>query len=384
MGTVGRILWGANSYWDSPFQVGAQNLARELVAKGYEIAFVSDPISPLHLLAAGDKATFTGRYATWKAGGRRDLDGRLFYYSPMAPVVPHNKPLLRSRAVLDGWHRLTVPNVVSRIRREGFGRVDLCIVDTTTQHFWLDAVDHRRSVVRVTDLFSGFEKATPAMLARERDMIRRADATVYTARKLGPVVEEAGARRSAYIPNGVNVRRFAEGDRSLPADLAAIPGPRVLYVGALEEWFDVELVAMCARRYPDASFVIVGPPRIDLSALAGLANVHLLGVRSPAVLPSYLWNCDVGLIPFDPSHKVIGTVHPIKLYEYIACGLPVVSTAWDELEAIALDFTRARSRAEFVEAVGAALARGRFHQDLSPFTWAGAAEKLLAAAQLQP
>ena len=377
MAEIETILWAANTYWDSPFQVGANNLAREMLGLGLRIAFISDPISPLHLLAPGSKDTFTGRLRTWRRGGSWDHDGRLFYYSPMALAVPQNRPLLRSRAVLDHWPAMSLPNVVERVRSSGFGTPDLLIVDTPAQHFWLDRVRYGRSVVRITDLLAGFEKATPHILAKERAMIRRADAVVYTARSLSRVVQEAGARRSAYIPNGITTDRLRMGDRSLPEEFQSIPAPRVLYVGALESWFDTRLVADAARRYPEFSFVIIGPARCDLGALAGCTNVHLLGTRSPRELTRYLWNADVGIIPFDPSHPVIPTVHPIKLYEYIACELPVVSTRWDELDGIPLDFVRAESGPAFIAAIGDAVARGKRTQDLAQFSWRHAAERLL-------
>src|SRR5581483_10218477 len=122
--------------------------------------------------------------------------------------------------------------------------------------------------------------------------------------------------RAEYVPNGITVDRFATADRRAPDEYAGIPSPRVVYVGALEEWFDLELMVRCATAYPHASFVIIGPPRIDLSALAPYSNVHILGARQNRDVPRYLWNADVGIIPFQTTHPVIRSVHPIKLYEY--------------------------------------------------------------------
>ena len=91
------------------------------------------------------------------------------------------------------------------------------------------------------------------------------------------------------------------------------------------EWVDLELVAGLARRRPEASIAIIGPSTISRSPLADLPNVHWLGARDHEVLPGYLRGFDVGLIPFC---KVPLTHHanPIKLYEYLAAGVPVVST----------------------------------------------------------
>jgi glycosyltransferase involved in cell wall biosynthesis len=59
-----------------------------------------------------------------------------------------------------------------------------------------------------------------------------------------------------------------------------------------------------------------------------------LGRKSFNLIPSYISNCDIGIITFNANHPVVNTINPIKLYEYMACGLPVVSTNWKELELI--------------------------------------------------
>jgi glycosyltransferase involved in cell wall biosynthesis len=116
-----------------------------------------------------------------------------------------------------------------------------------------------------------------------------------------------------------------------PADLAAIPAPRAVYVGALEYWFDAELLAKTARSLPDVSFVVIGPGSAEGGDLEHLPNVHLLGARPYDELPAYLQHCDIGIVPFRRD-EMVDAIHPIKVYEYLAAGLPVVSTRWPELE----------------------------------------------------
>jgi glycosyltransferase involved in cell wall biosynthesis len=131
--------------------------------------------------------------------------------------------------------------------------------------------------------------------------------------------------------------------------MAALPHPRVIYVGATEYWFDAELVASCARTLPEASFAIVGPVTRVVEPLSALDNVFLLGPRPYGDIPAYLQHADVGIIPFRRD-RMVDSIHPIKLYEYLASGLPVVATRWMEIEAMQAPIALAE-REGFVETI---------------------------------
>lgn len=329
-----RCLWAANAYWDTPLRVGANHYARRLAQRGWEVAFVSEPVSPLHLLRKAGRGEAKDRLRDWRASGGRDVEGRLFHYSPMT-LLPHaNVPGLRSRWTLDHWQRFTLPRVVRRLGRAGFGKVDLLVVDAVRQGFWLDAVAHDTALLRVTDRLEAFPAVTPAMVRRERELIGRVDHVVYTAATLEAHVSAAQPRCATYVPNGADVGHFlrCEGEDmpTRPAEYADTDSPIAVYVGAIASWFDVALLSGCAAKLPGVTFVVIGPVDTDVSKLAGLANVRLLGRRPYDALPGYLHHADVGLIPFKRNALVDG-VSPIKLYEYLACGLPVVATRWAEL-----------------------------------------------------
>ena len=127
---------------------------------------------------------------------------------------------------------------------------------------------------------------------------------------------------------------FARGDHSPPPEYGGISAPIVVYVGEIAEWFDFATLRSLAGLLPDHVFVLVGPDEIARERLSDIANVRILGRRPFSEVPRYLANADVGLIPFDVRDHgpLVHAVHPLKLYEYLACGLPVVATRWKELE----------------------------------------------------
>ncbi|NOX58226.1 MAG: glycosyltransferase family 1 protein, partial [Planctomycetes bacterium] len=109
-----------------------------------------------------------------------------------------------------------------------------------------------------------------------------------------------------------------------------ISKPIAGFIGLIDHWFDVPLMSKVAKRLPDISFVMVGDTRVDVQSLEALPNVHLVGRKPYADLPAYCAAFDLGLIPFVRNH-LTDNVNPIKLREYLAAGLPVVSTNLPEV-----------------------------------------------------
>ena len=130
---------------------------------------------------------------------------------------------------------------------------------------------------------------------------------------------------------GVNLDTFmGTAARTPAAELAQLPRPIFGYSGGLHKHFDFALVAQLARARPHASVVLVGPAQSDSAAIRSEPNVHVVGARTFAELPDLLASFDVGLIPYVRS-VYTNTVFPTKLFEYLAMGVPVVSTALPEL-----------------------------------------------------
>ncbi|MBM3862119.1 MAG: glycosyltransferase family 1 protein [Verrucomicrobia bacterium] len=186
--------------------------------------------------------------------------------------------------------------------------------------------------------------------------------------------------RHAYvhlIPNGADAAHFARAATELlpcPPELSALPRPIIGFIGAVQHWVDVTLLAEAARLRPQWSWVVIGGVHKDVSCLSGLANVHLLGPKPYAALPSYLRQMCVGLVPFELCPIALAA-DPIKVYEYLAAGKPVVATAIPRLEVFGDAVRIARNVEEFVTQIQRALAEdspeaGRRRRELaSAHSW---------------
>ncbi|MCB9849683.1 MAG: glycosyltransferase [Phycisphaerales bacterium] len=203
--------------------------------------------------------------------------------------------------------------------------------------------------------FEGFDRE--ATLRAEDELLSKADLVITTSQRLFAARRERHPR--AYlVRHGVDHAHFAKAvDRKLPRPetLRGIRGPIIGFIGLVQHWFDAKLMERVARRMRDASFVIVGDCRIDVSRLKRLPNVHFTGRQPYDSLPAYCSAFDVGLIPFVRT-SMTDNVNPIKLREYLAAGLPVVSTSLPEVRPYAPDVAAIDGVDGFVQACRNALA----------------------------
>lgn len=353
-----RLLMASANYWGSPIQTGSQHYARQFAAADWRVAYLSDQISPLHLLRWKSRAYTADKFRLWLRGGVFAGEGRIFAYNHMTLLPVHNAPVLRSEQVARRTFDASVPNVFGMLASAGFDRPDLLWIDHLLYADLTERVPAHSTVYRLADdprLFP--ETYPPSLLRRFEPLVRRVDRVIVTARRLQEQVTRVrGDDGVFYIPNGADYDHFAA-EVAAPPEYAEIPAPRVVYAGSLEPWFDLDTLAAAARARPAVSFVIIGPARIPLSAVSRLPNVHVLGPRPYDRLPGYIAHAQAGIIPFRASGQ-IDAVNPIKLYEYLAAGVPVVATAWAELEHLRAPVLLARSPAEFIDALDEALAGG--------------------------
>ena len=178
------------------------------------------------------------------------------------------------------------------------------------------------------DELSAFRGASPAMLRNEADLFARADIVFTGGFSLHEAKRDRHDRVLAF-PSSIDTRHFhaaRKAGRPEPADQAGIPGPRLGFFGVIDERLDLDLVAAMAQARPDWHFVMIGPVvKIDAASLPCAPNLHWLGQKDYAELPSYLAGWDVGLMPF-ALNEATRFISPTKTPEYLAAGVPVVST----------------------------------------------------------
>jgi glycosyltransferase involved in cell wall biosynthesis len=185
----------------------------------------------------------------------------------------------------------------------------------------------RLAVYDCMDELSGFAGAAPEMTSRECELLSLAD-VVFTG---GRSLYESKQHRHPNVhlfPSSVDAEHFrrARTPGPEPADQAKIARPRLGYAGVIDERLDLDLLAALAAREPRWQLVMLGPvAKIDPATLPRAPNIHYLGMKPYDELPSYLGGWDLGLMPF-ARNEATRFISPTKTPEYLAAGLPVVST----------------------------------------------------------
>lgn len=188
-------------------------------------------------------------------------------------------------------------------------------------------VPGRLTVYDCMDELSAFADADPALPEQERALMRRAD-LVFTG---GQSLYEAKRRQHADVhafPSGVDTAHFGQARDPLdePADQIGIPMPRAGFYGVIDERLDQDLLAAVAALRPNVQFVLLGPiAKIDPATLPQRPNLHYLGAKHYEELPAYVAHWQAALMPF-AINAATRYISPTKTPEYLAAGLPVVST----------------------------------------------------------
>jgi GT2 family glycosyltransferase/glycosyltransferase involved in cell wall biosynthesis len=202
------------------------------------------------------------------------------------------------------------------------------------------------------DEHGGFSTNHSSMLRYEDSLILGSDLALATSRALYDKIAPR-ARQALLLPNATDFEHFRSAGEQRP--LAHLPRPIIGYYGAISDWFDVDMVRTAAQARPDWQFVLIGHTfGADINWLQQCSNVHLLGEKPYEALPSYLHDFDVACIPFLLNSLTVAT-NPVKFYEYLSAGKPVVAVHLPDLKPYQEYFYPVRDAANFIEQVELAL-----------------------------
>jgi glycosyltransferase involved in cell wall biosynthesis len=353
--------------WDAELWTNQQHLMSRL-AKDNRVLFV-ESLGLRRPRLAGRDLRRMARRVTKALRGPRSVDG-LHVLSPLA--VP-----LHGRRGIEALNSRLVQLQVSRAARK-LGIERPLLWSYVPQAEWLVGTLRPAGIVYhcVDDIAAQPGVDAASFRAAEARFAARADLVLASAPALAERMR-ALARNVVDAPNVADTASFARALEPGPVDAAleALPSPRIVFTGAVVATkLDVALIAELARARPGWSIALVGPvgpgdPRTDVSALAALPNVHLLGARPHGALPAVLRGADAAIIPY-AANELTRSIFPMKVYEYLAAGLPVVATPLPALAGVA----------EIATATDAAELAARLDEALASDTPARRAERSRAAA----
>ena len=309
--------------------------------------------------------------------GNRQVHDRIYVYSPLA--IPFlSSPLARriNRTAL-AW------SLRRECRKLGFHNpITWTFVPASSDV--AGSLGERSVIYHCVDEFSEFtgtDKA--AILEMEQRLMEKSKCVIVSSARLYETKNRYNPK-TFLVRHGVDIehfRRACDPKLAVPEEMKRLKRPVIGFFGLIADWVDLDTVKFLAESRPQWNFAMIGKIDTDVSPLASLGNVHFLGQKSYDQLPGYTKAFDVAILPFVMNELTLAA-NPLKLREYLAAGLPVVSTAIPEALKLTHLLRTASSKAEFLAQIEDIIATAKTGPQLSishamePESWDARVEEM--------
>ncbi|HNX27001.1 MAG TPA: glycosyltransferase [Phycisphaerae bacterium] len=305
--------------------------------------------------ATADDARYILKKLSQVFGGIKEMRKNLFVLTPLVLPFPASKAAKKINRILLGWQ------IRRAVHQIAAGRPLHVWSFAPDVAYCIDSLHPEKVIYYCVDDFAHFTGYDPNQVRRdEQALCRRSDLVVATSQNLYDDRIKDNPN-TLLVPHGVDYSHFAaaandDAPLPLPHDVAEIPQPRIGFFGLLRDWVDIKMLAIIASRRTEWQFVLIGDANMNIDEYRKFHNMHFLGRKSYKELPAYCRAFDVGIIPFQ-MNELTAAANPIKLREYLAAGLPVVSSPMPEVRRYAeKGLVRLASGAdEFERAIDAAI-----------------------------
>ncbi|MBL7105787.1 MAG: glycosyltransferase [Bacteroidales bacterium] len=321
------ILYGPP--WDQPAQLSKHHFAR-LWAHDRRVLYVEAPVNPVSFITRKQEAK-----RLWKRykNGPEKVCNNLWVTTFFYPL-----PYRGSRYLLGGkWvNNINQYFVKKKLKKQiselGFINPVLFIGGAHALPL-LDDFKDSLKIYHCSDDYTLVPSFPQSFTDIESKFIKKCDLVVTTTDELKRSKQHLNSNIIS-IPNGADIDHFAQTQNehvSIAKEIRVLPKPVIGYIGSIFRWLHQEWIDYAARINRDYSFVFIGPITTDISKLQNRKNIFFLGPRPYDSLPQYLKGFDVATIPFTIDGVTL-KASPIKFYEYLASGLPIVSTELPDLK----------------------------------------------------
>ncbi|MCO5332821.1 MAG: glycosyltransferase [Pyrinomonadaceae bacterium] len=253
----------------------------------------------------------------------REIEPNIFVLNPFAV------PAYGSKAVVAANRRFLIRQVKGAMRKLGFRDV-VNMVFNPAAGMIAGRLGEKELIYYCVDEYTAFT-GNAALMDIEEDLFRKSDIVVVSAEKLYESKKQFN-RETYLIRHGTDWQHFhtaVDGGLEIPEDVAGLPHPVIGFHGLLADWVDYGLIMKVAEHFSSGSVVLIGKVSVDaeqkIKVLDGVPNIHRLGRKPYSELPAYCAAFDVALNPFAINELTLAA-NPLKVREYLAAGLPVVST----------------------------------------------------------
>ncbi len=292
----------------------------------------------------------------------REVEKNIFVLNPLAI------PAYGNEAVKKFNEKFLVSQVKKAMRKLKFQSV-VNMVFNPAAGLLAGKLGEEQLIYYCVDEYTAFTGASKGLKEIENELFKKADAVIVSAEKLFESKQHFNPN-TFIIRHGTDWKHFRtslDAETKIPDEIKDLPKPIIGFHGLLADWVDFELLKKTAEYFKNGSVVLIGKIAVDaeqkIKILDSVPNIHFTGRKPYAELPNYCKGFDVALNPFAINDLTLAA-NPLKVREYLAAGLEVVST--DIPEVRILKYCRvAKTSEEFIREIEAALASKTSREEIS-------------------
>lgn len=322
---------------------------RRSAKTGWTVIYLEPPAS---IIAPLKNKKMLSRWTNWRKGLRL-VEENIYLLAP-PPILPFTNKL---RFINKLNQRIIAASIKKALKNFNPTSIDLYTFLPNAIDL-LPLINFDRVIYDCVDDHASFTGLTNSdtIHQMEKELMKMATVSFATARQL---IEDKKAWSNNFhlLPNGAEFERFSIASKRsdiVPADINGINQPMIGFVGGISDWIDISLITNVAKQMKDFTFVMIGPVATNIDTLRELSNVRILGAKEYQELPTYISHFSACLIPFK-INKLTESVNPIKMYEYLSAGKPIVSTALPEVITYNNVITIIHNQQEMIEAINKAI-----------------------------
>ena len=328
-----NILTFSNQLWDFPNWTNKRHVMFRLSKLGHKIIFVDPPINAGFVLL---RNVLKGYWSIFRLITQVKKDGNIVIFTPV-----NFTPFFKFNAFLHSLQLKLLAFIY--FKGENISLTWVYHVQLRNLFTYLKAVKTDKLIYDCVDNYEAFPDNQIPLRAivrkselptQERSLATKADIVFATAPGLMEKLKKFN-QNIYFTPNVGDYELFRDTKKlkdQLPEDLKAIPRPRIVYIGAMDDYkFDYELLKHSARALPNCSFVLIGPMALKDreakdSIFEGYSNIYFMGSRPYNQKPYYEAGSDVDIIPYVLNDYTVVGCFPVKFHDSLSAGIPVVVT----------------------------------------------------------
>ena len=314
--------------WKTSWQT-QHRLAKSLVNSGNRVLFIEN--TGIRNIQIKDKSRIFSRFKTWKnsTNGFDEVEKNLFVYSPIIFPAPYNK-------IISYYNAKKIFKNVSKWMDVVYfdSPVVICFLPTILNNHLLDLLKPNLYIYYAANDF-GTQKGTEKILKSEISTIKRANLNFATSHQIVDKINKY-SKQTYFFPASIEEKKFKNIKGNKPNIFEKMTQPIIGYLGNFTDVFDIDLMSNVIKNSPKFNFLFIGDLKFYNTKsikLKSFKNCYFTGELNNDLVPLYLKHIDIGIIPYLVNQFTNG-VYSSKLNEYLALGLPVITTKFNEMNLI--------------------------------------------------